>query len=74
MEKGQLRPDPSKVKAVENWSVPTTHKQLQSFLRFSNFFRRFIRNYSQVAAAVTQLTSVKKTFNRHLLLRLLSIN
>ncbi|KAI3365894.1 hypothetical protein L3Q82_000868 [Scortum barcoo] len=44
---GQLHPDPSKIKAVENWPTPSTRKKLQQFLGFANFYRRFIRNYSK---------------------------
>uniref|UniRef100_A0A671X748 Gypsy retrotransposon integrase-like protein 1 n=1 Tax=Sparus aurata TaxID=8175 RepID=A0A671X748_SPAAU len=62
VEKGQLRPDPTKVKAVENWLIPTTRKQLQRFLGFANYYRRFIRNYSRIAAPLTQLTSQKQVY------------
>lgn len=37
IERGQLRSDPVKVKAVEDWPVPSTRKQLQRFLGFANF-------------------------------------
>ncbi|KAI3356920.1 hypothetical protein L3Q82_003348 [Scortum barcoo] len=59
---GQLHPDPSKIKAVENWPTPSTRKKLQQFLGFANFYRRFIRNYSKVAAPLTCLTSTTKPF------------
>ncbi len=62
VEKGQLRPDPSKVEAVKDWPVPTTRKQLQRFLGFANFYRRFVRNYSLLAAPLTHLTSPKISF------------
>uniref|UniRef100_A0A8C6LVF1 Gypsy retrotransposon integrase-like protein 1 n=1 Tax=Nothobranchius furzeri TaxID=105023 RepID=A0A8C6LVF1_NOTFU len=62
IEGGRLRADPEKVQAVTEWPTPTTRKQLQRFLGFANFYRRFIRNFSQVAAPLTQLTSVNKTF------------
>jgi len=48
--------DHSKVKAVLEWPTPTTLKQLQSFLGFANFYRRFIRNYSGVVRPLTSLT------------------
>ena len=38
---GPLQPDPTKIQAVEEWPVPMTRKQLQRFLGFANFFRRF---------------------------------
>ena len=62
IEKGQLRPDPEKIKAVQEWPVPATRKQLQRFLGFANFYRCFIKNYSRIAAPLTKLTSVKLGF------------
>ena len=62
VEKGQLKTDPAKVLAVAEWPTPTTRKQLQRFLGFANFYRRFIRDYSRVAAPLTKLTSVKAPF------------
>lgn len=44
------------------WPSPTNRKQLQRFLGFANFYRRFIRNYSKVAQPLTKLTSAKKPF------------
>ena len=62
VEKGQIKTDPAKVKAVAEWPTPTSRKQLQRFLGFANFYRRFIRDYSRVATPLTQLTSVKIPF------------
>lgn len=54
--------DPAKVSAVTTWPVPESRKQLQRFLGLANFYRRFIRNYSTVAAPLTALTSSKRTY------------
>ena len=54
---GNIRMDPAKTKAVTDWPTPSTRKELQRFLGFSNFYRRFIRNYSSGAAPLTALTS-----------------
>uniref|UniRef100_A0A8C2B1F0 Gypsy retrotransposon integrase-like protein 1 n=1 Tax=Cyprinus carpio TaxID=7962 RepID=A0A8C2B1F0_CYPCA len=54
--------DPAKVQAVLDWPVPDSRVSLQRFLGFANFYRRFIRNFSQVAAPLTALTSVKSRF------------
>ena len=59
---GSLQMDPAKVSAVTSWPVPDSRKQLQRFLGFANFYRRFIRNYSSVAAPLTALTSPKVPF------------
>ncbi len=54
--------DPDKVRAVIDWPVPDSRVVLQRFLGFANFYRRFIRNFSQVAAPLTFLTSSKTRF------------
>ena len=54
--------DPVKVSAVTSWPVPESRKQLQRFLGFTNFYRRFIRGYSTVASPLTNLTSSKVLF------------
>ncbi|KAL2078839.1 hypothetical protein ACEWY4_024583 [Coilia grayii] len=59
---GAIQMDPAKVSAVTSWPTPENRKQLQQFLGFANFYRRFIRNYSSVAAPLTALTSTKQTF------------
>ena len=58
----QIRANPAKVQAVTDWPIPTDRKQLQRFLGFANFYRRFIRDYSTVASPLTNLTSVKTPF------------
>ena len=51
-----IRMDPEKVQAVENWEAPEKLKEVQAFLGFANFYRRFIRNYSRVVQPLTKLT------------------
>ena len=57
-----IQMDPTKVSAVTGWPTPSTRKQLQQFLGFANFYRRFIRNFSSVAAPLHALTSSKARF------------
>ncbi|KAL0160767.1 hypothetical protein M9458_044492 [Cirrhinus mrigala] len=54
-----VKMDTTKVKAVTEWPQPTTIKELQRFLGFANFYRRFIRNYSTVASPLTALLKGK---------------
>ena len=48
-----------KVDAVLKWKNPESLTEVQSFLGFANFYRRFIKDYSRVARPLTELT--KKT-------------
>lgn len=50
-----VRMEPGKVDAVANWAEPKTVKELQRFLGFANFYRRFIKNYSLLSAPLTSL-------------------
>ena len=59
---GNVNMDPGKVRAVTEWPTPSSRRQLQQFLGFANFYRRFIRNYSSVVAPLTALTSSKRSF------------
>ena len=54
---GAIQMDQQKVRAVLEWPAPSSRKELQSFLGFANFYRRFIRNYGTLAAPLTALTS-----------------
>ncbi|KAI2662392.1 Transposon Tf2-11 polyprotein [Labeo rohita] len=54
-----VKMDSSKIQAVTEWPQPSTIKELQRFLGFANFYRRFIRNYSTIAAPLTSLLKNK---------------
>lgn len=45
----------SKVKAIREWSRPKMVKEMQPFLGFANFYRRFIRSFSCIAVPLTSL-------------------
>lgn len=63
-EKEQVWTDLEKVKAVADWPFSVDHRQFQSFLRFANFYKRFIKDYSRTVTHLTQLTSPFRTLNR----------
>ncbi len=56
ISEGSIRMDPVKIKGILDWPVPTKKKELQSFLGFTNFYCRFIKNYSRIVKPMTQLT------------------
>ena len=51
-----LSMDPGKVSAILEWPEPRKVKDIQSFLGFVNFYRRFISNYSKITVPLTRLT------------------
>jgi hypothetical protein len=53
---GQICMDPTKVQAISEWPNPKNKKELQQFLGFMNFYRRFIEGYSKVVKPLTKLT------------------
>ncbi len=54
IDSGGIRMDEGKVEAIKTWPKPST-KELQRFLGFSNFYRRFIQNYSTLTSPLTNL-------------------
>lgn len=51
-----LRMDPDKVSTVVHWKTPTCLTDVQSFIGFGNFYRRFIRNFGTIIAPLVALT------------------
>src|SRR5882724_6670902 len=47
---------PYKVQIIQDWPEPWKVKDIQSFLGFANFYRRFIFRYSEITVLVIHLT------------------
>ena len=61
-EKG-IHVDPSKIKAIENWSAPKTPTEIRQFLGLAGYYRRFIKNFSSIAKPLTSLTQKGVAFD-----------
>ena len=57
-----VKMDPKKVNAILAWPEPKTVKQVQLFLGFCNFYKRFIQGYASIANPLTQLIKKNKVF------------
>ena len=58
-----IKPDPDKIKAVLEFPVPKTVKNIKSFLGLSGYYRKFIQGYSAIAKPITHLLKKDVTFN-----------
>ncbi len=52
--------DPDMLAPVKNWKVPGNVKELQSFLGFANFFRRFIKGFASIAEPLSSLLGCQR--------------
>ena len=52
----RIRMDTRKVATIQDWPIPTRLKEVQSFLGFANFYRRFIDRFSTLVQPLIALT------------------
>jgi len=45
---------------VKEWKILMKIKEVESFLRFANFYRRFIQNFSYIAKLLNELKEKKE--------------
>ena len=58
---GQLSSE-DKVKAIRNFPVPRTVKQVRGFIGLASFYRKFVKDFSKIASPLTQLTKKDQPF------------
>jgi len=46
----------TKVEEIKAWSTPEKVIDVQSFMGFTNFYRRFIKGFSMIAKPLTDFT------------------
>ena len=44
-----------RIQMIKKWSKPKIYREVQIFLKFVNFYKRFIYCYSKIAAPLTSL-------------------
>jgi len=52
--------DPRRVDSIKTWPQSSTLRELQMFLGFANFYRRFVRYYAKITRALTELLKGSK--------------
>ena len=58
-----IQPDPTHIKALNQWPLPSSVSELKIFLGGINFYRKFILQFSHIAHPLHQLSNSTSTFN-----------
>ena len=53
---GEIKMDKKKLEAIEKWKPPTSVKGIRSFTGFTNFYRKFIPDFSNIVTPLNLLT------------------
>ena len=56
IQKGGMTPTEAKLTAVREWSRPQNVTEVRSFLGFANYYRRFVKNFAEMANPLIELT------------------
>jgi RNase H-like domain found in reverse transcriptase/Integrase zinc binding domain/Integrase core domain len=55
IQEGKLSMNPVKLSGIRDWPTPTSVKQVRGFIGFANFYRRFIKKFSELVLPLNNL-------------------
>ena len=57
-----IKPDPNKISAVLEFPAPSCQKDIKSFLGLAGYYRKFIRNFSDIISPISKLLRKGREF------------
>ncbi|UYV71593.1 K02A2.6-like [Cordylochernes scorpioides] len=58
----QLKPDPGKVKSIQDFPRPDTVKKVRQFMGLANYYRKFVKDFSKISFPLVRLTRKNQPF------------
>jgi hypothetical protein len=59
VDRDGVRTDPEKIKVMKDYPRPSSSKEVRGFIGMCSYYRRFIKDFSKIAAPLSRLTSNK---------------
>ncbi len=56
VDRNEIRMNSKKIETILQWTTSQNLKQVQRFLKFCNFYKRFIRNFAKIVKSLIKLT------------------
>lgn len=56
-----IKPNPDKIKAIQNYPLPKTAKQIKQFLGLLGYYRKFVPDFAKVTKPLTQCLKKNKS-------------
>ena len=65
VSENRIETDPKKIEAIVNWPGPRTVHEVKKCLGFTNYYRKFVYKYAQIARPLNKLISGENTKEKH---------
>ena len=62
--RGERRPAPGKLRAIEKWELPQNVSALRAFLGFTNYYGSYIRDYAKIVARLMDKLKVPRDIGK----------
>jgi hypothetical protein len=62
ISKGGISVDPSKIRDLLSWNVPSSVSEIQSFLGLPGYYRRFLEPFLNITKPITEMLGRDKKF------------